>query len=246
MDKILELYNNISKHSNYQKLPKSLIPHIGNVEQNINRYESERWEFIKNNIDISGKKILDIGANTGYFSISSAECNSSITAIEYNKNHCLFLQECASILNLKIIVVNDYYDFTKELDTEFDFVFILNVLHHIGDDFENQIDSVELAKIKILEYINLFSKNAKNIVFQMGFCWKGDKKLPIFKYGSKKEMISFIKEGTKNNWKISNIGILNKKKLKYVELDTSNIERDDTLGEFGNRPIFILKNKLWI
>lgn len=31
--------------------------------------------------------------------------------------------------------------------------------------------------------------------------------------------------------------------IEYIELNDENIKRDDSLGEFLNRPIFVLKSK---
>ena len=45
---------------------------------------------------------------------------------------------------------------------------------------------------------------------------------------------------------IRNIGIAESAgdKIIYNELDSKNIERQDSLGEFLNRPIFIMESKL--
>ena len=57
-------------------------------------------------------------------------------------------------------------------------------------------------------------------------------------------MINFISEGTKEFCKIIDIGIAEKKDnlIVYASRNEKNIQRDDTLGEFLNRPIFILKS----
>jgi len=58
-------------------------------------------------------------------------------------------------------------------------------------------------------------------------------------------MIRFIKEGSQDNWEILNIGVAESTKvgIKYIDLNKRNIRRDDSLGEFLNRPLFILKSK---
>ena len=58
-------------------------------------------------------------------------------------------------------------------------------------------------------------------------------------------MIDFVKEGIKNLWDIIDIGIAekNNNSIEYHKLNKNNIERDDSLGEFLNRPIFIFKSR---
>ena len=64
--------------------------------------------------------------------------------------------------------------------------------------------------------------------------------------GTKREIIEFVEEGTKDSWVIRNIGIAESAgdNIIYNELNSKNIERQDSLGEFRNRPIFILESKL--
>ena len=67
----------------------------------------------------------------------------------------------------------------------------------------------------------------------------------LFENGTKKELIDYILSGTKNDWEINYIGIAQsfQQKIQYCDLNDINIERNDDLGEFLNRPIFIMKSK---
>ena len=84
------------------------------------------------------------------------------------------------------------------------------------------------------------------LIFQLGFNWKGDTKQCLFEHGTKSEMIQFIKDGIKGFWEIIEIGVAEKKDgvVTYEPLNVFNVKRNDTLGEFLNRPIFILKSCL--
>jgi hypothetical protein len=98
----------------------------------------------------------------------------------------------------------------------------------------------------MLDNINKLESRCDKLIFQMGFNWKGDIKQCLFSNGTKKEMIDFIKKGTENYWNIESIGIAqvdSNGSIVYEDLNENNIKRDDTLGEFLNRPIFILKSK---
>ena len=82
------------------------------------------------------------------------------------------------------------------------------------------------------------------MVLQLGFNWKGKRDFGLFEKGTKREIINFVKKETSKNWNIIDIGIAEKKdnRIKYYDLNDINIERNDSIGEFLNRPIFILKS----
>ncbi len=84
------------------------------------------------------------------------------------------------------------------------------------------------------------------LAFQMGFCWKGNRNLPFFTKGTKGEMIHFILEGIQGFWEIMATGIPEKhgEEIVYCPLNAQNIQRNDSLGEFLNRPLFLLRSKI--
>ena len=69
--------------------------------------------------------------------------------------------------------------------------------------------------------------------------------MPLFAGGEKREMIEFITAGTADLWELQDIGIAvsSDQGIVYEDLDSENIQRMDELGEFLNRPIFILRSK---
>lgn len=93
----------------------------------------------------------------------------------------------------------------------------------------------------------LAERGVKYLAFQLGFNWKGDKKFPLFEKGTKSELIDFIEHGVPDCWSIQKIGIAERTidTVAYKELNKDNIQRDDALGEFLNRPLFIMKSKLY-
>jgi hypothetical protein len=236
VEKLKELYQNTSKHSNYQILPPKLATVINTKELLINsRYENERFEFIKKNLDLTEKSIIDIGGNTGFFTFESLESGaSSVIYFEGNIEHAEFVKNASEYLSFDVTVQNKYLNFdeTDNFDINVDLVLLLNVIHHLGDDFGNKSISMKEAKIKMINSINYFSSKSKFLVLQMGYCWKGDRELLLFENGSKEEMIDFIKHGISEYWE-----------TEYINLNETNLIRNNSLGEFRNRPIFILKSK---
>ena len=248
IEKLKNLYLQSSKHSQYQSLPHSLMKYFASQDLPIHsRFEDERSKYIYSNIDVKNKKVLDIGGNTGFFTFSSYDLGASeVDYYEGNKTHAEFVRVASDLIKAsKINVFPEYYRFDKNNKTIYDVVFNLNVLHHLGDDFgvEKNIDN---AKKSIIQYLNNMSYYARLMVFQMGFNWMGNRNLCLFDRGLKKEMIDFIKEGCNTNWNIVSIGIAEKDSDQHViynNINSSNILRNDSYGEFLNRPIFIMKSR---
>lgn len=246
--KLEELYANKSRHSQYQILASNVEKLVKYNKPLKSKYEKERLDYIMSNVEVNGKKILDIGGNTGYFTFEC--CNgkepSKVDYYEGNKEHAQFVELASDILGLSdVIKVHPEY-FMFDNDTEqWDVVFFLNVIHHIGFDFEQGV-SKEQVKSRMLEHINGMAKYSKLMVFQMGFNWYGNIEKCLFEHGTKKEMEDYIIQGTKGHWKVDRIGIATKNNdvVRYENLNEQNNIRMDALGEFLNRPIFIMRSEL--
>lgn len=250
---LVNLYEKTSKHSNYQILSTRLSKFIDkNSLQIKSRFEKERLSYILSKIQVQGKTILDIGGNTGFFSFELIDSGAaSVDYFEGNKDHADFVKEAANILNEnKITVHNAYFSFSKAeifgSNSCYDISLLLNVLHHFGHDYGKSEAKIQEAKDEIIKQLNLMSRKAKTMVFQLGFNWKGDKTKPLFDKGTKLELIKFIEDGVESYWEILSIGIAEQmdEGIKYFDLNEKNIERNDKMGEFLNRPIFILQSKL--
>ncbi|WP_411170333.1 class I SAM-dependent methyltransferase [Clostridium sp. MB05] len=253
--KLKNMYYAKSKHSNYQILSKKLKEKIGNIDADIKfTYENERLEYILKNLNIKNKTVLDIGGNSGFFTLEMIDNGvNSVHYYEGNETHSEFVKLASKVLNLenKIEVTNRYFLF-NELDkfkkNKYDITLLLNVLHHVGDDYGDVELSKEKAKESIIEQINSLSTITRILIFQLGFNWKGTRSMCLFENGTKKELIDFIAEGTNDNWQITQIGIaqLSKQEIKYYDLNNNNICRNDELGEFLNRPIFIMQSRRYL
>jgi len=247
IEKLKEMYANTSKHSNYQILASELQKHLTNDEIDVkSRNENIRLDYFLKNVDIKDKNILDIGGNTGFFTFEFLKNGaSSLEYYEGNEEHAKFVQLASEVLGYTDIlsVHNKYYNFDQE--KKYDVILLLNVLHHLGDDFGDDKASKEKALETIIEHMKTMAKQTNILVFQLGFNWKGDRNLPLFENGTKKELIDFITSNLSNEFEILNIGVAEEvnDKIIYTNLNDKNIQRVDSLGEFLNRPIFIMKSK---
>lgn len=239
-----------SKHSDYQSLHPtlfSLVPEI--VYRPTGKYESQRMAYMTENIKIKGQRILDIGANTGYFSFAAIEYGArQVVCQEGNREHAEFIELSIRCLGLqdKVEVRSQYFDFfeTNVANECFDLALCLNVLHHLGDDFGDAALSMAAAKEEMIKAINRLALHANQCWMQLGFNWKGDRNRPLFPNGTKKELIDFVRQGTGECWEIVAVGAFNPNSGRYEKGNAQNLQRFEQIGEFLNRPIFLLRSKL--
>ncbi|MBK6409428.1 MAG: class I SAM-dependent methyltransferase [Flavobacteriales bacterium] len=210
------------------------------------RYDEQRLDYFTRKLDFRGKKILDIGANTGYFTFESIERGAQeVVSYEGSANHAEFLRLSAETFRKNVKVRKEMLDFNTPIpDAPFDIVLLLNVLHHVGDDFGEPLPNVAAAQRKIIENLNWFAEKTEYLIFQIGFSWMTDYSKPLFANGTKAEMIAMITDGIKGFWDVVEIGIAEEigGQTRYQVVNESNIARNDALGEFRNRPVFILRS----
>jgi hypothetical protein len=248
---LIQLLEKKSKHSDYQLLSQNLKKILGDNSKNVSKhFEAERLDFISETVDVKNRKLIDIGANTGFFTFELLDRGAS-TAIcfEGNKDHADFIIKASKVLNQedRIIVKDEYVEFESGLENfNTDIVLLLNVLHHVGDDYGEEELSKDQALCQIVDSLKKIAKISTYVIFQLGFNWKGDRYQPLFDNGTKSEMIAFLRKNIESFFDITRIGIAQKidNGVMYSDLTDVNIERDDSLGEFLNRPLFIMKSKV--
>ncbi|WP_108424824.1 class I SAM-dependent methyltransferase [Flagellimonas amoyensis] len=124
--------------------------HQSKTEDLIKRFESpERDAYQKPEVvleylgDLEGKKIMDIGAGSGYFSVKLAEKGAQVIAADVDDEFQAALQKRIEDNNLKNIELRKIpYDCPDLTDNEVDMVMIVNTYHHI----ENRSDYFKKVK----------------------------------------------------------------------------------------------------
>lgn len=115
--------------------------HQSSTEKLIERFESEERnayqkpdEVLKLLGDLEGKKIMDIGAGSGYFSVPLAKAGAKVIAADVDDKFQAYIKkriEENGLENLGIELRKLPYDSPSLEKGEVDMVFIVNTYHHI-------------------------------------------------------------------------------------------------------------------
>lgn len=233
-----------SKHCTYQELHPLLGQLIGLTQSPAGKSEAARWKHMNETLPLLNQGVLDIGANTGYFSLAAVEAGAGqVTAVEGNAEHAKFIEASADWLGWqhRLQVQNRYFEFEQSGDC-YDTTICLNVLHHLGDDFGDQQLNLDQARQGIVQRLNRLAHRTRNCWLQLGFNWKGQRDQGLFPLGRKGEVIEFIQNNCHSHWKIKSIAIYNPKTKCYDSACKPLLERFDSIGEFLNRPLFLLES----
>ena len=131
--------NKANKHM-HQSSVESLIKRFDSPERDAYQKPNEVLTYLGN---ITGKKIMDIGAGSGYFSIKLADKGAKVIAADVSDEFQSALKERIEDNNLKNIELRRIpYDSPSLEDQEVDMVFIVNTYHHI----ENRSDYFKKVK----------------------------------------------------------------------------------------------------
>ncbi len=181
------LYNDDTKHANYQNIPAFVRDAMGYREQidEAWRGDTARYRLILDEQPIAaGQVIGDVGANTGFFTLSLAHTYSAtqFVAYETNPNHADFVHLIADAFAMTNVSVEQLAVDLAGIDRlpQHDSLLHLNVLHHAGHDFDRALVSNvgEFAGYAVA-YLSKLRRATANLVFQMGSNWGGDKATPI-------------------------------------------------------------------
>lgn len=212
------------------------------------RHETARLAYLASKLSFSGLRVADVGGNTGFFSFELLDRGAHrVDYYEGNKAHHDFVRAAAQQLGLgeRLRTFNRYVTFTQDELAGTDCTLLLNVLHHLGADFGDARLNKDAAKQNILSCLAALSRQTRQLVFQLGFNWKGDRHQPLFDHGTKAKLIDFVTQGTAADWTIQSVGVAEKSgdTVTFHDLNSANLARADALGEFLNRPIFIMRSK---
>jgi len=156
------------KHSAYQSLATPVAELLGDISFGAqSKYEVERLAYIKSKISFQGCKVLDVGCNTGFFLFESLQAGA-VQAVGYEGSaaHAAFVEEAARLLQLekRLEIHSQYFEF-ETLPVHFDIALLLNVLHHLGDDYGDFTLTIEQVRVSILKQLNRMSSVADRLTW---------------------------------------------------------------------------------
>ena len=112
-------------------------------------------------VDLSGKRILDIGCADGFYTLELARRNAlEVVAVDSWKKHIIrveWLREHFDLHNITPVVGN-IEQITVERIGRFDMVFMLGLLYHLKDPLTGLEVVSELSNVLYLETISVFDE----------------------------------------------------------------------------------------
>ena len=265
-----QLYAETSKHAQYQTLPDELAKKLG-VQFEVNeawRGDRPRYPLLKEFIQQGpSASVLDVGANTGFFSLSLAADlkASAITACELNSTHAKIIRFLAEIGGYSPFHVTEQPADLQHVDAfgHFDVALHLNILHHAGHDFD-KADVPDRGSFMQygVRYLSGFRATADRMVFQMGYNWGGNKELPLVALNDQAGKVRFTMELLDGaGWDVQAIGLAKRdgadaavvlEKFAPDSLPSDPSELDSFLkarygehlwSEFYQRPLWFCKSR---
>jgi hypothetical protein len=266
--KLADLYNDQTKHARYQNIPEFVCQAL-NYSESIDenwRGDSARYQYLLKEFSLGAEHVFgDIGANTGFFSLSLAHMmkRSQFYAYEMNKNHTRFMELIKDHFYMENIrVIPQRVNLSGIEDLPVHRVLInFNVLHHAGVDFDkksvmDESNFTDYAQI----YLSKLRSKTSMMYFQMGYNWGGNKKKPIVQVDDQEAMVCYEVDILKQSgWEIIKIALFNYEDKQYHNLSPSTVEavrnkEDGGLGkiielfqigqasEFYKRPLMLVGN----
>lgn len=219
-----ELLSIEGKHSKYQSIASEVTSSdqgTSCLRQNIYN-DPERYEWLKSSLTKFDGKVLDIGANLGYFSFRLLEdYNAQIVAYEPFAPHVqamTWLRNELGRTEEEFKIISQGVDLKQvERLKSADLLIFLNVLHHAGDDFDCPLvnNSTEWRDYAI-RYLKGLRNKTGMMFFQLGYTWKGWAE-PLCKHD---QIIDFTGDLlAKSGWTVRRVGLIERYRVpvSYAE-----------------------------
>jgi len=139
--KELLLYANETGGKLYQPLTH---PDLKDIPSN---YDDHRFNILRNNLSIKKGKLLDIGANMGYFCHKFEDEGFNCYAVERKAKTLYFLKKLRRAENKKFEIIDQsIFDYKRGENLNFEVVLALNIFHHFLKKESSYYELIELLK----------------------------------------------------------------------------------------------------
>jgi SAM-dependent methyltransferase len=115
-------------------------------------YSDKRFDIMKDNLSLQKGRLLDIGANLGYFCHKFEEVGFECYAVEIRPSNVYFMRKLRDLERKKFKIINSsIFDLKGKLD--FDVVIAFNIFHHFLREkklYNQLIDFLEKLHLKVM------------------------------------------------------------------------------------------------
>ena len=133
--------------------------------------------------DFHGQSLLDIGCGLGHFCFEAEKRNAGrIVGLEFKESRYKQLLILKDILNSKIEVVNCNFE-KDEYTGEFDYILLLNVVHHLKEPIQVLRQIARMTRKRFIMEFPTFRDTKYKIASRILFGWFYDR-LPLIGVGS--------------------------------------------------------------
>lgn len=208
------LYTEPSKHHAYQSVPDFVADALDYRETIDDRWRGDhcRLAYLMTALPLANIETLtDIGANTGFFSLSLAHRfpHLRVTACEPDATHATYIGTIASTFGLDNVEVAPRgvtLDSLSGLQPA-DAVLFLNVLHHAGYEFETALPRTRAAfDDYAVRFLTALAGTQRRMLFQMGSNWGGDTANPLVPRDAHAEKLRYMSGLLTNGaWQIDRV-----------------------------------------
>ena len=121
------------------------------------------WKKIKKFLPktMKGLRILDVGCNSGFYSLNMALLGAEVIGIEFNKtffNQAVFLKKHFEEINKKVNVTyikDDVSNVNFKKMKKFDYIFALAIIYHIGKNkYGKYTDKCMAEQFRVLKILS--------------------------------------------------------------------------------------------
>jgi SAM-dependent methyltransferase len=145
--KVAILLNRLSVFDFYQAIPELKVE-MTTASEHVSLI---KWDAVRNSLpaDYNCSSVLDLGCNTGLYSIKMAKLGHMVTAIDglwYYKEFCFY---ACKVLGLNNVAVGQMKITPENIDClpQYDCIFFLNIFHHLCKEHGKDTALAMLDKI---------------------------------------------------------------------------------------------------
>ncbi len=139
----------------------------------LRHYPHERWEACNLPSDLSGKTVMDFGANTGYYGWLAIAIGAKAVMVETSSKHCQLMRDVARLYGLgdEVEIQNEYIRPDLIRSGKPDIIFAFSVLPYIGKYEPEKLKAVlrAMAETVPVSYIEMGDGGS-----ELPWCKNGD------------------------------------------------------------------------